>query len=388
MKIRFEATPVASSQLTGIGIHEKELCLAMMEADPENEYEFTYFSAKGRKEKKEIMTQYASDKVKISEFPYMTSGLYRIIQCFFPVPYSWFFRGKPDVTHFFNFLIPPGVKGKAAVTVHDLAFVRYPETVALRTRKLLSLRLKKTLRRADRIFVASEFTGNELSELYGVEKEKMTVVYAGVDRRIFKKRDRSECLSVLDKFGVEYRNYFLYLGTIEPRKNLKRLVLAYGETCRKLKSEGREVPAFVVAGRLGWYFDEIKEAIEKESNDGRIIMPGYLTEEEKSVLYSGARAFLFPSLYEGFGIPVLEAMACGVPVLTSNVSSLPEVAGDSALLCDPFSQDEISDGIYRLTVDENLCKELSDKGYERSKLFSWKKSAEIILEEYRKISGK
>ena len=100
------------------------------------------------------MTQYASDKVKISEFPYMTSGLYRIIQCFFPIPYSWFFRGKPDVTHFFNFLIPPGVKGKAAVTVHDLAFVRYPETVALRTRKLLSLRLKKTLRRADRIFVA------------------------------------------------------------------------------------------------------------------------------------------------------------------------------------------------------------------------------------------
>ena len=386
MKIRFEATPIASEQLTGIGIHEKELCTAMIKSAPENEYEFTYFSARDRKTKQKIMKTYESDNVRIRELSFMTSGFYRIIQCFLPIPYKWFFRGKPDVTHFFNFLLPPGVKGKAVVTVHDLAFVRYPETVLLKTRKLLSLRLKSTLKRADRIFVASEFTGEELNEVYGVPREKMTVVYAGVDRDLFRPREESECADVLRKYGVKYKSYFFYLGTIEPRKSLKRLVNAYAAACERLKSEGKDIPPRVLAGKLGWYYEEIEKAIKSTGNSAGIITPGYLSDKEKAVLYSGAKAFLFPSLYEGFGIPVLEAMSSGVAVLTSNISSLPEVAGDCAVLCNPESESEISDGIYKLSVDGRLCEELSEKGYRRSDNFSWEKSAEVMLGEYRKLT--
>ena len=148
MIIRFEGTPLCSEQLTGIGVHEKELCRALVRLYPENQYEYTYFSGlRNVGKKKEIMNNYRSENAGTKRFPLMSAGMYRLIQGICPIPYRFFFPGKADVTHFFNFLIPPGVKGKKVVTVHDLAFVRYPETVAYRTRKVLSLRLKKRLKR-------------------------------------------------------------------------------------------------------------------------------------------------------------------------------------------------------------------------------------------------
>lgn len=387
MKIRFEGTPLYSEQLTGIGVHQKELCRSLISLYPENEYEITYFSGiRGwKRSRKRIMMQYSSENTRIRKFPFLTAGLYRMAQSVIPFPYKWLFPGKADVTHFFNFLIPPGVKGKKVVTVHDLAFVRYPETVAFRTRKVLSMRLGKTLKKADHIFVASEFTGRELSEFYGVPSEKMTVVYAGVDRSLFKPREYDECKHVLEKRGLKDRGYFFYLGTIEPRKNIERMIIAYSHTVKGMESEGKECPPLLLGGKLGWYYDEILERIKSEGIEDKIILAGYLNDEEKAMLYARARAFIFPSLYEGFGIPVLESMASKTPVLTSNVSSLPEVSGDAAVLCDPLDIAQIADGFYRLATDDGLCQRLSKEGYERSRLFSWDKTAQVMYRVYESL---
>ncbi len=389
MKIRFDATPLCNEQLTGIGIHEKELCRAMVMQNPEDEFEYTYFLGfRNFSRKKDIMSQYLASNAKLKAFPLIPAGLYRLIWGFLPVPFSFFFGGRADITHFFNFLIPPGVKGKKVVTVHDLAFVRYPETVAYRTRKVLSMRLKRTLGRADHVFVASDFTARELTELYGVPAEKMTTVYAGYDRNLFRPREYSECKEMLDKFNLPDKGYFFYLGTIEPRKNIERMIIAYADTVKKLKEKGIDAPPFVFGGKLGWYYDKILERIKSEGIEDKIILAGYLNDSEKVYLYSRARAFVFPSLYEGFGIPVLEAMASGAPVLTANVSSLPEVAGDSAILCNPLDVNEIADGLLRLATDDTLCKTLSAAGMEQAEKFSWEETAALMMDVYKKVVGK
>lgn len=388
MIIGFEGTPISHEQLTGIGIHEKELCKAMISQYPEDDYLFSYFTGvRNIKQKHKVMRQYLTDNVKLKSFPIMSAGIYRLIWGILPIPYRFFFGGKPEITHFFNFLIPPGVKGKKVVTVHDLAFVRHPETVAFKTRKALSLRLKKTLKKADHIFVASDFTARELSELYGVPAEKMTTVYAGVDRGVFKPMEYSECKDVLEAKGVCDKGYFFYLGTIEPRKNIERMVIAYSQTVKRLEAEGKKTIPLVLGGKLGWYYDEIFERIKSEGIEDKIILAGYLDDKDKTALYSRARAFVFPSLYEGFGIPALEAMACATPVLTSNVSSLPEVVGDKAILCDPFDVNDIATGFYRLATDDSLCETLSREGYERSQIFSWEASARVMHDVYEKIVG-
>ena len=386
MRIQFDGVPICNEKLTGIGTYEKELCTRIVERHPNDEFEYTFFSLNGRKAKKKIMKQYESKNAKITGFPLLSAGLYKLIQGVFPLPYSILFGKKNDVTHFFNFLIPPGAKGKKVVTVHDFGFIRYPETVTRRTRIMLKSRLKRSIKRSDKIIVISEFTAKEFTELYGVPKEKMSVIYCGVDTEKFHKIEcEDECAEILKAKGLKDKGYFLYLGTIEPRKNIYALVGAYAKMVKRLESEGKEAYPLVLAGKLGWYYDKILERIKAEGIEDRIILPGYLSEYEKVCLYSRARAFVFPSLYEGFGIPILEAMACGAPVLTANAASLPEVAGDAALLCDPKSEDDIAECMYALATDDSLCEKLEAAGYMRAKLFTWEKEADKLYDIYTSL---
>ena len=386
MRIQFDGVPICSEKLTGIGTYEKELCSRIVEAHPEDKFEYAYFSLNGKSVKDKIMAQYRAKNADVKGFPLLSAGLYKLIQGVFPLPYSFMFGKKSEVTHFFNFLIPPGVKGKKVVTVHDFGFIRYPETVTLRTRAILRARLKRTIKRADKIIVVSEFTAREFTELYGVPKEKMSVIYCGVDTEKFRKIDyEGQCAEILKVKGLEDKKYFLYLGTIEPRKNIYALVGAYAKMVKRLEAEGKEAYPLVLAGKLGWYYDKILERIKAEGIEDRIILPGYLSEYEKICLYSRAKAFVFPSLYEGFGIPILEAMACGTPVLTSNAASLPEVAGEAALLCDPKSEDDIADGMYALATDNELCARLEAAGYLRAKMFTWENEAEKLYNIYTSL---
>ena len=213
----------------------------------------------------------------------------------------------------------------------------------------------------------SQATKDDLVAHYGVPKEKIPVVYHGVEPRFRPTPDPA----VPARYGLPSR-YFLYLGTLQPRKNLERLLQAYAQL-------SGDVPALVLAGAKGWYFERIAAAIAALGLGERVFLPGYVPDEDVPALLTGALALVFPSLYEGFGLPVLEAMACGTPVVTANTSSLPEVVGEAGLLVDPLRVDEIAAAMQRLLADEALRAELSRRGLERAGLFSWDRCARETL---------
>lgn len=271
---------------------------------------------------------------------------------------------------FFNFFIPPFVSGKRVVTIHDMAYIAHPETVRFRTKYMLKMNIKRTCERADHIITVSNFSKAEIIKYLSVPPEKISVVNPAYEPRIFNTDPEPDAKTILEKYKIPNK-YLLYLGTLEPRKNLTRLILAYSEL-NKLKEN---LPPLVLAGGKGWLYEPIFETIEKENLHNKVIVTGYVTDTEAICLIKNAIAFLFPSLYEGFGMPPLEAMACGIPVLTSNCASMPEVVGDAAVLVDPFSIAEIRDGIEKILDDEELRLALKKRGLRQCQKFSWSISA-------------
>ena len=300
-----------------------------------------------------------------------------------PIPYRFFFGGA-DVTHFFNFLIPPFVKGKKVCTIHDLAFRAYPETVAKRTRMLLSKQLGRTVKRADSIVVVSEFTKRELIKYYPeTDPERVYVVYNGVDLKFFYPREFTErTQEVLGAYGLEKGNYFFYLGTIEPRKNLARAIEGYAVALKRARERGEELPPFVLGGKCGWYYDEILSKAGELGIVDKVKFIGYVDRPSMVELYSHCSAFVFPSLYEGFGIPVAEAMACGAPVITADAASLPEVGGDAAIYCDPLSVESISHAFERAYFDTELSKKCAEMGPAQAAKFTWESAAKALNRVY------
>jgi glycosyltransferase involved in cell wall biosynthesis len=308
---------------------------------------------------------------------------YRTLSTVLPLPYRWFFKSKADVNHFFNYIIPPEIQGKSLVTIHDMAFKRHPETVRAKTKYMLKAALHKSIKRASRIITVSEFSKEEIAYYYNYPADKIAVVYNGVDRNKFNTvLDPSKLDGVREKYKIP-KSYILYFGTLEPRKNLERLIRSYA----RVKQAYRDFPVLVIAGGKGWLFKSIFETVTRLGIEKDIIFTGYTSDSEKCCLMKGARFFCFPSLYEGFGMPVLEAMACGTPVLSSNNSSLAEIAKDAALLVDPLSEENIAWGLERLFLDEALPAELRKKGLERVEHFSWSKAAESLYALYKEVSG-
>ena len=220
---------------------------------------------------------------------------------------------------------------------------------------------------------------------YGVDAAKIRVIYLGRDEALAPVRDAGELARSRERYGIAGR-YLLFVGTLQPRKNLARVIEAFG--CMIARTRDPDL-RLVVAGKQGWLFDAmgLPAQVTRLGLAGRVIFPGYVEDADLPALLSGATAFVFPSLYEGFGIPVLEAGACGVPVITSNTSSLPEVAGDpaagpeqaAALLVDPHDVDAIADAMARLSTDAALREELPRRGRENVKRFSWEKCARQTL---------
>ena len=300
---------------------------------------------------------------------------------FLPLPYSAFFGKKADVTHFFNYIVPPFVSGKKVVTVHDMVYKAFPETVRGRTKFMLNTGLKKSMKRADIIVTDSEFSKSEILKYCPQHSGKIRVVPCGVDTEKFRPCDDMERISqVKTSLGIE-GDYFLYVGTIEPRKNLGRLIFAYNALAKKLP----DAPKLVLAGGKGWLCDDIYAKVTELHLENKVIFTKYVPSEDMNPLMCGALAFVFPSIYEGFGMPPLEAMACGVPVLTTGEASLPEVTGDCAVICDAYSPKSIAEGLYRLCRDEKLRLELSRRGLERAKQFTWERSAEALHKIYKEL---
>ena len=380
MKIAFDVSPMIDSHKSGVGYCTYGFVKTMV-SQYDNSYILNYINKP--KYKKNLNTLIVGKKVKINSFCFKNS-VYKVASTFLPIPYGAFFKDSADITHFFNYYLPPGVNGKKIVTVHDMTYKRFPETVRFKTKQMLNLNLKKSLKRADIILTVSEFSKSEIITYFPEVKDKIRVVYNGVDLDVFKPLlDENIKISIAKKYNLPER-YMLYLGTLEPRKNLERLIDSY----YLLLKEFDNVPKLVLAGGKGWLYDSIFDKVSTLWLEDKIIFTGYVAEKDVAPLISGAEVFLFPSMYEGFGMPVIEAMACGVPVLTSNVSSLPEVAGDAAVLVDPFSVEDIKNKLKLLLIDEALRKRLNKAGLKRAKRFSWDVVTKDLYEIYKELAEK
>ncbi len=379
MKITFDAVPITADKITGIGWCEVGQTQTVARLFPENKYEYSFFTS-GKSERIEKARSFAGNNINLN-YSDFSGYLYRAVSTFIPLPYSLFFGKQSDITHFFNYIVPPFVHGKKVVTVHDMVYKAFPETVRGRTRFMLETGLKRSMRRADIIVTDSEFSKREIIKYFPEYSEKIRVVPCGVDCERFRPCDSPERIEQVKKSLEIDGEYFLYVGTIEPRKNLVRLIRAYNV----FKRHVQKPPKLVLAGAEGWLYDDIFSLVRKLRLEKQVIFTKYVPSEDMTPLMCGAVAFVFPSLYEGFGMPPLEAMACGVPVLTSGEASLPEVTGDCAVICDAYSVKSIAKGLYSLWKNPDLRHNLSRRGLERAKDFTWERSAEKLHEIYREL---
>lgn len=281
----------------------------------------------------------------------------------------------PDVLFVPAHVIPLIHPAASVVTVHDLGYLHYPESHRAWDRRYLDWSTRWSARQAAAVLVDSTATGRDLVQAYGISPAKIHVVYLGRDESLRRVEDLDLVARTRARYNLGER-YLLYVGTLQPRKNLARVVEAFARVISQLDLSDVQL---VLAGKKGWSYDALFARVSQLGLDSRVIFPGYVPDADLPALLSGAIAFVYPSLYEGFGIPVLEAGACGVPVITSNTSSLPEVAGDAAILVDPHDVDAIADAMCRIITDEALRAELARRGLENVKRFSWEKCARETL---------
>lgn len=382
MKIAFDGQLFLKGNKTGIAWCAHNLILELAKY-PENECVIQCFSKGYSKEQLQNLRVYEDAGCKVEYCRWFPNVLYRLLWNFIPIPYRIFFGENVDITQFFNFVVPPGVQGRKITIIHDMGYKAYPETVNRKTRNWLRLSLKKSCRHADHIITDSEFSKKEIIKYLRVNSQKITVVPCAVNHEEFRTDYSVEKIEeVKNKYHIDEK-YFLYLGTIEPRKNLERLIKAYAE----LVNRRQNVPQLVLAGGKGWYYDSIFQMVDTYHLKEKVIFTGYVEQKDSPLLMSGAIAFVFPSLYEGFGMPPLEAMACGTPVITSKTTSLPEVVGDAGILIDPEDIEELSDAMEQMMDNEELREKLKKAGQKRAEKFTWKKSAEILMGVYRSALG-
>jgi len=282
--------------------------------------------------------------------------------------------------HFF--VAPVSSKCKKIMTFHDLSFEHFPEFFSMRKRlwQKFLMETRKESQRADKIIAVSESTKNDLVNLYRVREEKIKVIYSGVGKQ-FKPQGGSYEASQQEIVKKKYNlpdEFILYFGTIEPRKNISGLIKAFELLRRK------HPVRLVIAGTKGWLYQDIFRAVRESKYRNDIAFTGFVQEDDKPYLYNLAQIFVYPSFFEGFGFPPLEAMACGSPTIVSNNSSLPEVAGDGAIMINPNNIDQLSWTMEMALTDSSLRKHLTKKGLEQAKKFSWDKCARETMEVLRK----
>jgi len=274
----------------------------------------------------------------------------------------------------------PQRRVRTVVTVHDLSFVRHPECFGLFRRQYYRAAIGHGARVADTVIADSMSARADLIEIAGVPPERVCVVPLGVDPDLRPVRDEHALESVREKYALPDR-YLLFVGTIEPRKNVVRIIESFASIADRIPHD------LVIAGRKGWKYDDVFRSAHRSHVESRVHFAGRIAEEDIAALYSQAEVFVWPSLYEGFGLPVVEAMACGVPVVTSNRSSLPEVVGNAALLVDPLCSEEIAQAIMRVIDDAPLRGELIAKGFVRASELTWRRTASSTLLVYEQLCG-
>ncbi len=284
---------------------------------------------------------------------------------------------KIDLLHSPGFTLPFIKTCKQAVTIHDMTFFNYPEHHTFLKRIYFPMMIKHAAKRADLIFADSENTKQDIIKILKVKPDEIQTVHLGVEDIFFEKRNEKETKRILSKYNIN-KKYLLFVGTIEPRKNIATLISAFA----KLPREDLDL---VICGKLGWMYDEIFSLIKKEGISEQVKLLGFVPDEDLPSLYANSEVFVYPSFYEGFGLPVIEAMASGCPVITSNLSSTKEIAGESAMLIDPNDQEELIQAIKNLLANDKMRQNLIKKGRLRAKEFTTLATAEKTLRAYQSM---
>ena len=301
-----------------------------------------------------------------------------------PLTLSRELRKHPvDVLHV-QYTAPPFAPCPVVTTIHDLAFEHLPETFNRRSWMQLRLTVRSTARRAAQIVTVSEYSRQDIIKTYGVNPQIITVTPEAASQTFRPVKDEDRLSDVRKAYGIE-RDYILSLCSIQPRKNLVRLIEAYC-LLRRSQPEGK-LPQLVLAGKRAWLDNETMRAAQLDELSADIRFTGYVVDDDLNALYSGATCFVYPSYFEGFGLPILEAMKCGTPVIAGDRTSIPEVAGEAALLFDPFDVQSLVEALKRTLNDSDYRATLSARGLQRANEFNWQTTARLTLAVYEKAAG-
>jgi len=376
MHIGIDAHAIGAQQ-GGNETYIRNLIRALAAVDDHNRYTIFLAKALAADEWREgFARQFPNFEVRLLPEP---TPLVRV-----PLALAFELRRRPvDVLHV-QYTAPPFCPAPVVATIHDLAFEHMPETFTRRGSMQLKLTVRRTAQRAARIATVSEYSRQDLLRTYNLGPEKVVVTYNGIESHFTPQpTSANEAEEIRHRFGIA-RDFLLAVGSLQPRKNLIRLIRAYA----KLRGENAGfAPQLVIVGRKLWLTDEIFAEVRRQRWAGDVILTGYVTDEDLPKLYRAATAFVYPSLFEGFGLPPIEAMACGTPVVTSNTSSLPEVVGEAALLVDPYDEQSLATALLQITNDQALRARLQVNGIEQAKKFTWRAAAEKTLQLYREAHG-
>ncbi|HEX8283722.1 MAG TPA: glycosyltransferase family 1 protein [Pyrinomonadaceae bacterium] len=376
MLIGLDAIPLTIPR-AGVGHYTFELARALALAAPGDEFELAYPSS--------------HPPLDLGESDVLPPNLREARVRVGALGRRWWSAGLPryagrrglSLFHGTNYDVPLWGVAARVLTVHDLSQFVHPETHERRGVRRARRRLPLMARAAEAVVTPTEAVRREVCEHLGVPGAKVFAVHEAA-RACFRPLARPEAEESLRDLGVG-GDFLLAVGTIEPRKNLATLVRAFEDVLR----ERPDAPLrLVVAGGRGWLSGPLFEALERSPARGRVTLTGYVSDAQLRALYSACRAFVYPSFYEGFGLPPLEAMSCGAPVLTGNLTSLPEVVGDAGLTVDPFDTGALGQALARLIDDAALRAELRERGLRRARGFDWRDTARMTLQVYRRVEGR
>ena len=378
MRIGLDYTS-AATQSAGIGRYTRELVRALLDTPAPHTYSLFY--ARRQRIDREVSnfqrpTSTRSVQLPTSNLhhlPFHDKWLMRLWQRLrIPLPVETFI-GQVDLFHSPDFTLPPTRPGvPTLLTVHDLSFVRDPDSAWPSLRAFLNQAVPRSVKRATRVLADSQATKQDLIELFGTAPEKITVLYSGVEARFAPMRDQATLDRVCAKYHLP-RPFILSVGTLQPRKNYGRLIQAFAQLMNETPHH------LVIIGGQGWLYESIFDQVKLLGLERRVHFPGFVDDADLPALYSAAELFAYVSLYEGFGLPLLEALACGTPALASNVSSLPEVIGDAGLQVDPRNVAAITHALQTMLTQPDLRATSIAAGLERARLFTWEKAARELL---------
>jgi len=377
LTIGVDASRATRAQRTGTEGYSLYLLRALLALDGENEY-LLYYNAPPQPN---LVPERANVQRRVIPFPRLWTHL-RL---------SWeMLRRPPDVLFVPAHVLPLVRPRRSVATIHDMGYYHEPDAHPPLQRAYLEWSTRFNAEAATCIIADSEATKRDLIDILHVPERKIRVIYLGVDERFQPVDDPRQIASVKAAYGIP-GPYILYVGTLQPRKNLVRLVEAFERVARAVDNGYEGMNQFaagdsgsrlylVLAGAKGWWHEDIFRTVQDMGLAERVVFPGYVKDDDLAALYSGAELFVFPSLYEGFGLPVLEAMACGTPVVASNVSSLPEIVGDAGVLANPTDSGDLARAMIRVLMDPARAQDLRQRGLARAKCFTWNKCAQETLD--------